>query len=84
MTYSYDDQLIDAVAVRRRRLAGALLLGPDRVRQAPVDRVRTLLGGGVLAAVLAAGCVAGSFVAQLMSDEQRMRPGPAAPTQAGR
>lgn len=76
MSYSYDDQLIDAVSVRRRRLAGALMFGEHRLRREWQDRVRTFVSSALLTAVIAAGCVATSFVQQLFADN----PVPGAPT----
>lgn len=67
MAYTYDEQLIDAVAVRRRRLTAALLHGEHRLQRPWSDRVMTLVAGGALAALIAAGCVAFSFVADLLS-----------------
>ncbi|MCH1868176.1 hypothetical protein [Nocardioides sp. CFH 31398] len=68
MSYTYDEQLIDAVAVRRQRLTAALMFGPDRLRREWHDRIRPFIGGALLAAVIAAGCVATSFVQQLFAE----------------
>lgn len=67
MAYTYDEQLIDAVAVRRRRLTGALLHGPARLKRPWSDRAMAFAAGAGLAALIAAGCVAVSFVRDLLS-----------------
>lgn len=67
MTYSYDEQLIDAVAVRRRRLTGALLHGTSRLRRQFSDRLVTFTVGAGLSVLIAAGCVAVSFVRDLLA-----------------
>ncbi|MGB3827784.1 MAG: hypothetical protein WA962_03330 [Ornithinimicrobium sp.] len=67
MAYTYDEQLIDAVAVRRRRLTGALLHGPERLRHQFSDRVGTFALGAGLGVLIAAGCVAVSFVRDLLA-----------------
>lgn len=69
MAYEYDDQLIDATAVRRQRLTAALLYRNERLRRQWSDRLRTLLIGAFLTVLLCAGCVAVSFVTKLLSDD---------------
>lgn len=78
MPYTYDDQLIDAVAVRRRRLSLALLFGRQRLRRTWSDRVSTFMISAILAVLACAACVAISFVTHLLSSDpalQRNRPG---------
>ncbi|MCQ9183186.1 hypothetical protein KMT30_29905 [Streptomyces sp. IBSBF 2953] len=58
----YDSQLLESVAVRRRRLRDALLFGAQRQRRAVDERVGKAVAGMVVAAVLCAGCVGWSFV----------------------
>ena len=62
MARDYDAQLLESVAVRRRRLRDALLRGVTHARRAGNDNVRRALAGVLLAAVLCAGCVAASFI----------------------
>jgi hypothetical protein len=63
MSRDYDAQLLETVAVRRQRLADALLSGSLRARRrASNDNLRRALAGAVLAAVLCAGCVGWSFL----------------------
>jgi hypothetical protein len=58
----YDNQLLESVSVRRRRLRDALLFGGQRRRRSLDERMGKVLAGVVVAAVLCAGCVGWSFV----------------------
>ncbi|MGP4109554.1 hypothetical protein ACTWP5_01380 [Streptomyces sp. 4N509B] len=69
MTRDYDDQLLESVAVRRRRLRDALLFGSDRVRRALDEGLGKVFGGIALAAVVCAGCVGWSFLSHQMDQE---------------
>ena len=62
MSRDYDAQLLESVAVRRRRLRDALLRGVTHARRVGNDNVRRALAGVLLAAVLCAGCVGASFL----------------------
>lgn len=74
-----DAQLLEAVAVRRRRLRTALLHGRGRTTGVGVARrlgpegVARLLAGGVLAAVLCAGCVGYAFLMSALERQERER-----------
>ncbi|MFF8972493.1 hypothetical protein [Streptomyces sp. NPDC014995] len=59
----YDNQLLESVAVRRRRLRDALLFGAQRQRRSVDERIGKAFAGVVIAAVVCAGCVGWSFVA---------------------
>ncbi|SMF33605.1 hypothetical protein [Streptomyces sp. Amel2xC10] len=59
----YDNQLLESVSVRRRRLRDALLFGTQRQRRTLDERLGKVLAGVVIAAVVCAGCVGWSFVA---------------------
>lgn len=74
MSYGYDEQLIDAVTVRRRRVESALLFGDQRLRRAWSDRVGTFVLATFVAVIAAAACVAVSFVTQLLSGDTTLRP----------
>jgi hypothetical protein len=74
LSYGYDDQLIDAVAVRRRRIESALMFGDQRLRRSWSDRTRTFVGAAFLAVIAAAGCVAVSFVTNLLANDDTVRP----------
>jgi hypothetical protein len=67
MAIDYDAQLLEAVAVRRRRLRNALLLGRARARRSISDNLVALTAGCVLAAVVCAGCVGWSFVREALA-----------------
>ncbi|MFD8234576.1 hypothetical protein ACFV20_22190 [Streptomyces sp. NPDC059696] len=58
----YDNQLLESVSVRRRRLRDALLFGAQRQRRSLDERVGKVFAGLVIAAVMCAGCVGWSFV----------------------
>lgn len=58
----YDNQLLESVSVRRRRLRDALLFGALRQRRSLDERLGKVLAGVVIAAVVCAGCVGWSFV----------------------
>ncbi|MEU6220632.1 hypothetical protein ABZ845_24435 [Streptomyces sp. NPDC047022] len=60
--HDYDNQLLESVAVRRRRIRDALLFGVQRQRRSLDERVGKVFAGVVIAAVVCAGCVGWSFV----------------------
>lgn len=64
MPRDYDSQLLESVAVRRRRLRDALLFGSQRIRRGLEEGLGKVLGGIALATVLCAGCVGWSFIAE--------------------
>jgi type VI protein secretion system component VasF len=72
MERDYDAQLLESVAVRRQRLADALLHGSLRTRRRASDNLRRAVAGAVVAAVLCAGCVGWSFL-QRQLDQQAQR-----------
>ncbi|GAA1419888.1 hypothetical protein HCJ93_21900 [Streptomyces sp. SBST2-5] len=65
----YDNQLLESVAVRRRRLRDALLFGPLRQRRTFDERLGKLFAGIVIAAVACAGCVGWSFISHRVMKE---------------
>ena len=69
MPYAYDDQLFDAVAVRRQRLLAGFLFGVKRTRTIWQDRVSTFMGSLILAVVICAVCVAIAFVMAIFRTE---------------
>lgn len=71
MSYTYDEQLIDATRVRRGRLVGALLHGSRRLRRTFSDRLMTYAFSAGLGAVGAAACVGVSFVTDLLARSPR-------------
>lgn len=70
MARDFDSQLLESVAVRRRRLRDALLHGSMRARRTTDENLGKVFAGIALAAVLCAGCVGWSFVThRLMSGQ---------------
>ncbi|MEU6174622.1 hypothetical protein ABZ832_22250 [Streptantibioticus parmotrematis] len=62
MAREFDSQLLESVAVRRRRMRDALVYGASRSRRSTGENLGRAFGGVALAAVLCAGCVGWSFV----------------------
>jgi hypothetical protein len=58
----YDTQLLESVAVRRRRLRDAALFGQHRTRRTLDENINKILIGLCIAAVACAGCVGWSVV----------------------
>lgn len=69
MARDYDSRLLESVAVRRRRLRDALLFGSERMRRSLDENLGKAMGGVALAAVLCAGCVGWSFIADRLAEE---------------
>lgn len=69
MSNEYDNQLIESVTVRRRRLGAALLYGRNPQRRRWIDGVRRFIFSIVVAAVIGAGCVGFSFVSNLLKSQ---------------
>ncbi|MFB7547532.1 hypothetical protein [Streptomyces sp. NPDC056154] len=70
MARDYDSQLLESVAVRRRRMRDALLFGAQRARRTADERLGKVFAGIAIAAVLCAGCIGWSFV-QTMLEKQK-------------
>lgn len=73
MATEFDSQLIESVAVRRNRMTDALLYGRNPTERRWKATTRQFLFSVVAAALIAAICVAVSFVSNLMADQQRQR-----------
>ncbi len=74
MARDFDAQLLESVAVRRRRLRDALLWGTLRTRRVATNLMTRLVAGAAVAAVLCAGCVGWSFLQdqlQQRAEQQR-------------
>jgi hypothetical protein len=69
LPYAYDDQLIDAVAVRRKRLLAGFMFGIRRTRIVWLDRLSTFIGSLVLTVVICAVCVAIALVMSIFRAE---------------
>lgn len=94
MARDYDSQLLESVAVRRKRLREAVLFGPQRTRRVLDENIGKIIAGLAISAVICAGSVGWSFLqSQLSSQEQQQKaqeeantgppPAPSAPVPAG-
>lgn len=79
MARDYDGQLLESVAVRRRRLRDALLFGSQRMRRTLDENTGKIFGGIALAAVMCAGCVGWSFVSERILNKDEDGGGRSAP-----
>jgi uncharacterized protein HemX len=70
MARDYDSQLLESVAVRRRRMRDALLFGAQRVRRTADERLGKVFAGIAIAAVLCAGCVGWSFLQHTLEKQK--------------
>jgi hypothetical protein len=70
MTHDYDSQLLESVAVRRRRLRDALLWGRLRARRTASEGISRFLIGCALAAVLCAGCVGWAYLQDVLAQQR--------------
>jgi hypothetical protein len=71
MARDEDIQLLESVAVRRRRLEGALLHGALASRRQRQELLGRAMAGVVVAALLAGGCVAWSFARHQAAGQAR-------------
>ncbi len=69
MARDFDAQLLESVAVRRRRLRDALSWGSMRTRRAASNLLVRLVIGAAVAAVVCAGCVGWSFLQHQLSKQ---------------
>ncbi|MGW7364325.1 hypothetical protein ACWGI8_13065 [Streptomyces sp. NPDC054841] len=70
MARDYDSQLLESVAVRRRRMRDALLFGAHRTRRTADERLGKVFAGIAIAAVLCAGCVGWSFLQHTLAKQK--------------
>ena len=80
MARDYDTQLLESVAVRRRRLRDALLFGQHRARRTFDENINKILVGLCLSAVVCAGCVGWSLVKTQLLKQKKQQAQQAAPT----
>ncbi|GAA1676578.1 hypothetical protein [Fodinicola feengrottensis] len=71
MARDYDTQLLESVAVRRRRLRDALIWGRLRTRRTISDNVVRFLIGLVLAGLGCAACVGWSYLQKALADQAK-------------
>jgi hypothetical protein len=85
VTRDYDAQLLESVAVRRRRLRDTLLFGSMANRRSHEENVSRAIAGITIAGVLAAGCVGyASIRKQISQQTQPNSPAAATPTAENR
>ncbi|MFF2325500.1 MULTISPECIES: hypothetical protein [unclassified Streptomyces] len=70
MARDYDSQLLESVAVRRRRMRDALLFGAQRARRTTDERLGKVFAGIAIAAVLCAGCIGWSFIQNMLEKQK--------------
>ncbi|MFF7307522.1 hypothetical protein [Streptomyces sp. NPDC008137] len=70
MARDYDSQLLESVAVRRRRMRDALLFGAQRARRTVDERFGKMFAGIAIAAVLCAGCIGWSFLQATLAKQK--------------
>lgn len=70
MARDYDSQLLESVAVRRRRMRDALLFGAQRGRRTVDERLGKVFAGIAIAAVLCAGCIGWSFLQATLAKQK--------------
>ncbi|MFD0775710.1 TNT domain-containing protein [Streptomonospora algeriensis] len=88
MARDYDSQLLESVAVRRKRLREAVLFGPQRTRRRLDENIAKIIAGLVVSAVACAGSVGWSFLQHQLSsreeaaqqERQAQSPPPPAPS----
>lgn len=73
MARDYDSQLLESVAVRRRRMRDALLFGAQRARRSTDERLGKVFAGIAIAAVLCAGCVGWSFLQATLAQQKQQQ-----------
>ncbi|KUN05324.1 hypothetical protein AQI95_17855 [Streptomyces yokosukanensis] len=73
MARDYDSQLLESVAVRRRRMRDALLFGAQRARRSADERLGKVFAGIAIAAVLCAGCVGWSFLQTTLAKQKQQQ-----------
>ncbi|TYB43618.1 TNT domain-containing protein [Actinomadura chibensis] len=83
MVRDYDTQLLESVAVRRRRLRDALLFGPQRTRRTFDENLMKVVAGLCVAAVLCAGAVGWSYLRSRLREQDRRQAAQAQPAVPG-
>ncbi|MDA2809709.1 TNT domain-containing protein [Nocardiopsis sp. RSe5-2] len=84
MARDYDSQLLESIAVRRKRLREAVVFGPQRSRRRLDEHITKLIAGLVLTAVGCAGSVGWSYLqSHLQSQEEEQAQEAAGPPAVG-
>lgn len=71
MARDYDTQLLESVAVRRRRLRDAVMFGPQRARRTFDESLIRVVAGLCVAAVVCAGMVGWSFLQSKLATQKK-------------
>jgi hypothetical protein len=79
---NYGTQVIESVAVRRRRLREAWLFGAERAKNTLTEQTGKVFASVMIAAVACAGCAAVSYFKTSMAkeNEKNQQPVPTATT----
>jgi len=80
MARDYDNQLMESVGVRRRRLRDAVLFGASRSRQTMDEFIGKTFAGIAVAAVVSAGCVGWAYLDRELAKQQQEQNPPAVVT----
>jgi hypothetical protein len=81
MSGNYGTQVIESVAVRRRRLREAWLFGAERAKNTLNEQTGKVLASVMIGAVACAGCAGVSYFKTAQAKEkQNQQPTPAATT----
>lgn len=73
MPRDYDTQLIESVAVRRRRVRDALLFGSKRSRRTFDENLGKLFASIALAGVACAGCTGWAFLQNTLAKQRQQQ-----------
>lgn len=73
MARDYDTQLLESVAVRRRRLRDAVMFGSERARRTFDESLVKIVAGLCVAAVLCAGLVGWSFLRSKLATQKKQQ-----------
>ncbi|MGW7683058.1 hypothetical protein ACWGID_20155 [Kribbella sp. NPDC054772] len=81
MSGAYGTQVIESVAVRRRRLREAWLFGAERAKNTLNEQTGRVLASVMIAALACAGCAGVSyFKSSQAKEKEQQQPAPAATT----
>lgn len=80
MSGTYGTQVIESVAVRRRRLREAWLFGAERSKNTLNEATGRVLASVMIAALACAGCAGVSYFKSSQAKQKEQQPAPAATT----
>ncbi|MFG1814145.1 hypothetical protein ACGFIF_10300 [Kribbella sp. NPDC049174] len=76
MSGNYGTQVIESVAVRRRRLREAWLFGAERAKNTLNEQTGKVLASVMIGAVACAGCAGVSYFKSAQAKEEKEQPTP--------